>query len=244
MPQVRFEEKLVLLRSIRRGVRDTIPRIPPPEYKITKNYLLSPAAQAVKRGFDIIGSLSALLLLAPVFLFFTVLVRCDGGPALFKQQRVGKDGKKFYCYKFRSMCLDAEAALPYYLSSNPETAAEWQMFQKIKNDIRITSVGRFIRPWHIDELPQLINVVKGDMSLVGPRPIIIGQEDFYGDDFTHYQSVRPGITGPWQISGRNKRTFEERVMLDSDYAKNWSFWQDIVILCKTFPTILQKEESF
>ena len=133
-----------------------------------------------------------------------------------------------------------EAVLKQYLERNPESAAEWREFQKLRNDVRITKFGDFIRRTSIDELPQLINVLKGEMSLVGPRPIMQGQEEFYADDFNFYAAVRPGITGPWQVSGRNKLAFKERVALESWYARNWSLWMDIVIILKTVPTLLQK----
>jgi undecaprenyl-phosphate galactose phosphotransferase len=158
--------------------------------------------------------------------------------------RVGKDGRHFFCYKFRSMRLDAETYLDNYLKKNPAEAEEWRKFQKLKNDVRITSFGHFLRRTSIDELPQLINVIKGDMSLVGPRPITLGQEQYYGNDFTYYESVRPGITGPWQVSGRNRLTFSERVLLECSYARNWSLWMDIVIILKTFPVFLKRENAF
>jgi undecaprenyl-phosphate galactose phosphotransferase len=171
-------------------------------------------------------------------------VRRDGGPALFKQARIGKNGKLFNCYKFRSMRIDADKILNQYLVQSPEAAEEWRRFQKLKHDVRVTSFGEFIRKTSIDELPQLINVFKGDMSLVGPRPCMPGQEIFYADDFSFYTSVRPGITGPWQVSGRSKLTFKERVGLEAWYARNWSLWMDIVILLKTIPTVLNKEQAF
>ena len=142
------------------------------------------------------------------------------------------------------MRVDAEAFLEKYLNEHPEAATEWKKYQKLKKDVRITKVGNIIRRTSIDELPQLLNVIKGDMSLVGPRPIMPGQEEYYGDDFVYYESVRPGITGPWQVSGRNRLTFSERVMLESCYARNWSLWMDIVILLKTIPALLLQEQAF
>lgn len=198
----------------------------------------------LKRSFDLAVSATALVLLSPVFIVAALCVRSDGGPALFAQARVGKNGKKFQCYKFRSMRVDAEEYLDKYLTEHPEDQEEWNKYQKLKKDVRVTSVGNFIRRTSIDELPQLFNVLKGDMSLVGPRPIMPGQEEFYGDDFVYYESVRPGITGPWQVSGRNRLTFSERVMLESCYARNWSLWMDIVILLKTVPALLKSEQAF
>jgi len=208
------------------------------------NRLTLPLPRFLKRSFDIVFGGTALIAALPLFAVTALIVRLDGGPAFFRQQRVGKHGKLFNCYKFRSMRVDAEAVLNQYLEKHPESAAEWREFQKLRNDVRITKFGEFIRRTSIDELPQLINVLKGEMSLVGPRPMMSGQETFYGDDFMYYESVRPGITGPWQVSGRNKLPFKERVSLESWYARNWSLWMDIVIILKTVPTLLKKDQAF
>lgn len=208
------------------------------------NRLCLPLPRFLKRCFDIAISGTALLLLSPLFLALTLIVRTDGGPAFFSQKRVGINGRLFRCYKFRSMRQDAEIYLQHYLLSHPEAAEEWRQYQKLKNDVRITKVGHFIRRTSIDELPQLFNVLMGDMSLVGPRPIMQGQEEFYADDFVYYESVRPGITGPWQVSGRNTLTFKERVRLEICYARNWSLWLDIVILLKTVPALLKSDNAF
>jgi undecaprenyl-phosphate galactose phosphotransferase len=208
------------------------------------NRLELPLPRLVKRSFDMIIAGTALVVLAPVFAFVALAIRRDGGPAFFKQNRVGQKGELFNCYKFRSMRVDAEESLKQYLAANPAAAREWHQFQKLQNDVRITSFGHFIRRTSIDELPQLINVFKGEMSLVGPRPCTPGQQDFYAEDLSFYESVRPGITGPWQVSGRNRLTFQERVHLESWYARNWSLWMDIVILLKTVPTLLKKDGAF
>lgn len=198
----------------------------------------------LKRTFDIIVSGTLLLLISPILVAAAIGVKMDGGPVFFSQPRVGKHGKIFRCYKFRSMRVDAEEFLNQYLATHPQEAEEWKKYQKLKRDIRITSVGQIIRRTSVDELPQLLNVLKGDMSLVGPRPIMPGQEEYYGDDFVFYESVRPGITGPWQVSGRNRLTFSERVLLESCYARNWSLWMDIVILLKTIPAVLKQGQAY
>lgn len=203
-----------------------------------------PLPRLMKRSFDLVASSLGLLLLSPLMIAIALRVRADGGPALFTQERVGENGETFKCYKFRSMRVDAEAALQAYLDSDKDAADEWKAFQKLKKDPRITPFGEFIRRTSIDELPQLFNVMKGDMSLVGPRPIMRGQEEFYGDDFAYYDAVRPGITGPWQVSGRNKLTFMERVRLESWYVRNWTMWMDIVILLKTIPVLIKKDQAF
>lgn len=208
------------------------------------NRLYLPMPRLMKRAFDIIVCSIALLMLSQLCLILTAFIRRDGGPAFFSQLRTGRNGELFRCYKFRSMRIDAEAFLTKYLAENPEAAAEWEQFQKLKNDVRITRLGHFIRKTSVDELPQLFNVLKGDMSLVGPRPIMPDQENFYEDDFVYYESVRPGITGPWQVSGRNALTFKQRVGLEVSYARNWSLWMDIVIILKTIPALLKKENAF
>jgi undecaprenyl-phosphate galactose phosphotransferase len=197
----------------------------------------------IKRLVDVTLSSTALLCLLPLFAVVALIIRRDGGTAFFKQARVGKGGKLFQCYKFRSMRIEAEEVLKRTLAQDVDAAEEWSKFQKLKNDVRITKFGAFIRRTSIDELPQLINVLKGDMSIVGPRPCMEGQEDFYAEDFSCYESVRPGITGPWQVSGRNQLTFKERVNLEAWYARNWSLWLDIVIMLKTVPTLLLKRDQ-
>jgi undecaprenyl-phosphate galactose phosphotransferase len=208
------------------------------------NRLKLPLPRFMKRFVDVTLSSIAVFFLLPLFALVAVIVRRDGGAAFFKQPRVGQGGRLFQCYKFRSMRVDAEAYLERYLAQNPEAEEEWNKYQKLKEDVRVTKFGRLIRRFSIDELPQLINVLKGDMSLVGPRPCMAGQECFYAEDFSFYESVRPGITGPWQVSGRNQLTFKERVDLEAWYARNWSLWLDIIIMLKTVPTLLKREQAF
>ncbi|MDR3450134.1 MAG: undecaprenyl-phosphate galactose phosphotransferase WbaP [Alphaproteobacteria bacterium] len=208
------------------------------------NRLKLPLPRMLKRLVDIVLAGTALTFLLPVFVVTAGMVRRDGGEAFFKQARIGRNGKLFQCYKFRSMRADAEEYLARYLAENKGAAEEWAKFQKLKEDVRVTRFGAFIRRTSIDELPQLINVLKGDMSLVGPRPCMPGQEGLYAEDFSFYESVRPGITGPWQVSGRNHLTFKERVALEAWYARNWSLWLDIVIILKTFPILLKRDQAF
>lgn len=187
----------------------------------------------LKRSFDTVLSSLALAALAPLLLVVAVLIRRDGGSVLFIQPRVGQHGRLFGCYKFRSMIANAESVLLQHLEQNPAAAEEWRAYQKLRDDPRITAVGHFIRKTSIDELPQLLNVLKGDMSLIGPRPMMDGQQPLYGDDIVYYTAVKPGLSGPWQVSGRNSLSFEERVRLEAWYSRNWSLWMDIVILLKT-----------
>lgn len=198
----------------------------------------------MKRSFDVVVSSLALVMASPLFLVMAFLVRRDGGPAFYSQPRVGRYGRHFSCLKFRSMRIDADAYLEKYLARNPDEADYWARYQKLEKDPRVTRVGAFIRKTSIDELPQLINVLKGDMSLVGPRPFMPGQESFYGEDYVSYTSVRPGITGPWQVSGRSQLTFERRVALEAWYTRNWTLWLDVVIILKTIPALLNRDTAY
>lgn len=197
-----------------------------------------PLARRFKRVFDVAASSVALIVLSPLFALFSWLIRRDGGPALFRQTRVGRGGETFECLKFRTMVTDAEERLARMLASDPERAAEWETYQKLAEDPRITPVGRFLRRTSLDELPQLINVLKGEMSLVGPRPMTVEQKQAYGARLESYVRMRPGLTGMWQVNGRNATSFEERARLDDWYARNWSLWRDAVILARTVREVL------
>ena len=192
-----------------------------------------------KRLFDVVAALGGLIFLSPVMITLAVLVRAqDGGPALFAHTRIGKNGKPFQCYKFRSMVIDAQQRLENLLATDPEAAAEWARDQKLRKDPRVTGLGRFIRRTSLDELPQLFNILKGDMSVVGPRPIITDEMVRYGAHIEDYLSVTPGVTGPWQVSGRNDVSYDERVQMDAGYARNWTVLGDIWITLKTVPAVL------
>ena len=198
----------------------------------------------LKRAFDVVVSGTALLALAPLFITVALMVRRDGGAAFYSDERIGADGRLFGCMKFRSMIVNAKQVLDQYLVGNPEAAEEWRRDQKLRHDPRITKIGTFIRKTSVDELPQLWNVLKGDMSLVGPRPMMANQAEMYGADVTLYQQVRPGITGLWQVSGRNELSFEKRVELDRWYVSNWTLWHDIAILFKTVPVLLFRKGAY
>ncbi|MCA3421230.1 MAG: sugar transferase [Roseomonas sp.] len=194
-----------------------------------------------KRALDIIGAGLGLVLLAPFFLIVALLVRADGGPAFFAHQRVGRGGKLFGCLKFRSMVIDSQARLEALLASNPAARAEWEATRKLKNDPRITRIGRFLRSTSLDELPQLINVLRGEMSLVGPRPVQEAEIDrYYGASAAHYMAVRPGITGLWQVSGRSETSYESRVALDVSYVSRPSMLTDLSILLRTPVAVLSR----
>lgn len=199
----------------------------------------------LKRGFDTIMASLALLTLSPFFLAIIPIIHLDGGPAFFRQKRLGMNGKVFYCLKFRSMVMNSDQVLENYLAQNPPLHAEWNSHKKLRDgDPRVTLVGRFLRHWSLDELPQLLNVLSGDMSLVGPRPILLVELNDYGNDIAHYNRVRPGLTGLWQVSGRSDLSYAERVRMDSWYVRNWSLWNDIVIICKTLPAVLHRKGAY
>lgn len=198
--------------------------------------------QLVKRAFDICVASVTIVLLLPLMLGIAILVRCDDrGPVFFVHSRIGKDGRCFGCWKFRTMVTDADARLRCLLKTNSGIATEWKHAQKLARDPRVTRVGRFLRALSLDELPQLLNVIKGDMSLVGPRPVVEGELSRYGENARSYYRVRPGLTGLWQISGRNRLTYAERVRLDVWYAENWTLRRDMAILLRTIWTILRRE---
>jgi lipopolysaccharide/colanic/teichoic acid biosynthesis glycosyltransferase len=155
------------------------------------------------------------------------------GPFFYRHSRVGLEGKAFDCLKFRSMVINADEVLARHLAANSHAADEWQKDRKLKRDPRITSLGAGMRKTSIDELPQLLNILKGEMSFVGPRPIVIEEVPKYGPVIAHYLRARPGLTGPWQVGGRNDLDYATRVALDRGYVENWSFWGDLTIIAKT-----------
>lgn len=197
-----------------------------------------------KQLLDAIGAPILLLALSPLFLILMILVRRDGGPAFYGQVRVGHNGQPFKCWKFRSMVPGAAAMLQDILANDPAARAEWSRDFKLKNDPRITRIGNFLRRTSLDELPQLWNVLRGDMSLVGPRPIVEAEKIYYGDHFADYASARPGVTGLWQVSGRNDVTYARRVFLDMWYANYWSFGLDLYILFQTIAVVIFRRGSY
>ena len=201
-------------------------------------------ARLLKRCFDVLAASLILMLTWPLFAYLAWCIRKDGGPAIFAHTRVGQNGHQFSCYKFRSMCVDAEKNLRDVLASHPELQAEWAREYKLKDDPRISKIGHFLRRTSLDELPQIFNVIKGDMSLVGPRPVIQAELERYGDDVDYFLMVRPGMTGLWQVSGRNDVGYDTRVYLDTWYVKNWSLWYDIAILFKTIKVVFQRKGAY
>ncbi len=204
-----------------------------------------PATNRVRKLlFDIVTATALLLLLSPLLLLICVLLKVtDKGPILFKHTRIGLKGRPFGCLKFRTMILNSEAVLAEHLSKDANARAEWAANHKLAQDPRVTPLGRFLRATSLDELPQLINIVCGDMSLVGPRPITEAELPRYGDAAILYLSFRPGLTGLWQISGRSSCSYEERVLLDTQYIREWSLRKDLMIMLLTIPAVLSRRGS-
>jgi exopolysaccharide production protein ExoY len=190
-----------------------------------------------KRGFDAVSASLLLCLSLPLLIIIAAIVPIDGGPVLYLHRRVGAGGRSFRCIKFRTMIPDAELCLDEYFSYHPQAEAEWVSERKLTFDPRVTAIGRLLRQSSLDELPQLINVIKGEMSLVGPRPVTLPELANYGSSAELYKSVRPGMTGLWQVSGRNDVSYATRVTLDEHYVRDWSLGLDIWILFQT-PRVL------
>ena len=195
--------------------------------------------------FDIVVTVTGSILLSPFILLLALLVGIDNkGRVIFAHSRVGRNGKLFSCYKFQTMVKDADKALVQYLSENAAARKEWERSFKLTNDPRVTRLGAFLRKTSLDELPQIVNVLKGEMSLVGPRPIVEAEMQMYGENIREYLMVRPGITGMWQTSGRSDTTYEERVQMDTWYVRNWSVWIDMKYLMKTFKAVVSKKGAY
>lgn len=210
----------------------------------SKNNLHFRPRRWAKRSFDFVAAALISLLLSPLLLWIAYRIRRSGPGVLFSHIRIGFDGKPFPCYKFRSMVPNAEMVLKDLLAKDPEARREWEEKMKLNNDPRITPIGHFLRRTSLDELPQLWNVLRGEMSLVGPRPIIRREMERYGHRIDFYKSVRPGMTGLWQVSGRSDTDYRTRVHLDTWYVKNWTLWYDIAILFKTVKVVTQRKGAY
>ena len=204
-----------------------------------KYNLLDTWARRFKRTLDLIGGVIGGLLISPIVAAIIVAIKLDSpGPAFYGHRRIGVGGKNFCCWKFRTMRLDAERSLEEYLRSSLHLRAEWEANQKLNDDPRVTKVGRFLRKTSLDELPQLWNVLRGEMSLTGPRPIVDAEVPKYGKVYELYKRIRPGVSGLWQVSGRSDTSYTERVTMDSHYVRNWSVWLDLIILARTVKIVL------
>lgn len=220
-----FNEKLLILRL--------------------KNNLARPLNRFIKTVVDYVLTVVGTIVISPILLFIAIWIYYDSpGPVIFRHMRVGKDGKMFPCYKFRSMCFNADEKLKELLQNDPEARAEWEKDFKLKNDPRITRSGAFLRKTSLDELPQLLNVLRGEMSLVGPRPVVEAELPRYGDYLGDYLMVKPGITGMWQVNGRSDTTYDERVQMDSWYVRNWSVWLDFMLLWRTIKAVFAAKGAY
>ena len=220
-----FNEKLLILRL--------------------KNNLARPLNRYIKTFLDYILTIIGTVLIAPILLFIALWIYKDSpGPVIYKHVRIGKGGKAFPCYKFRSMVMNSKEMLDDLLARDPEARAEWERDFKLKNDPRITKSGAFLRKTSLDELPQLFNVLKGEMSLVGPRPIVQEELARYGEFIDDYLMVKPGITGMWQVNGRSDTTYDERVQMDSWYVRNWNVWLDFMLLWRTIKAVVAGKGAY
>lgn len=204
----------------------------------------APFWRILKAVFDRIGALFGLVIFCPVFLIAIFKIRRDGGPAFYAHERIGKNGIPFKCWKFRSMSVNGDGILKQHLEENPESRKEWEADFKLRDDPRVTPIGKFLRKTSLDELPQFWNVLKGEMSLVGPRPVIEEERVYYAEAWADYLSVKPGLTGLWQVSGRNDIGYEQRVAFDSQYIREWSLLKDISILLKTVTVVIRRDGAY
>ncbi len=200
----------------------------------------------IKRVFDIITSIVLLTLAAPAVVLIAIAVATDGGPLFYVHNRVGRGGRQFGCLKFRTMRVDAEKALQELLQNDPHVQREWQVSRKLRRDPRVTTIGRLLRKSSLDEIPQLFNVLAGDMSLVGPRPVVMEEllQHYDVSAAQIYLSVRPGLTGLWQVSGRSDKSYKERVALDCAYVETLSLWNDIRLLCRTIAIVIRGSGAY
>ncbi len=210
-----------------------------------KNKLARRRNRVIKRAFDLLFTICGGLCILPFLLIIAVMVAVDNkGNVIFAHRRIGRGGKEFKCYKFQSMIPNAQEVLKKYLAENPEARKEWEESFKLTNDPRVTKLGNILRKTSLDEMPQLWNVIKGDMSLVGPRPIVAKEIERYGEYFREYAMVTPGITGMWQASGRSDTTYAERVEMDTWYVRNWSVWIDLMYLFKTVKIVFTGKGAY
>lgn len=200
--------------------------------------------RAMKFSFDHVVAVVLAVALSPLLLLIALALKAGGGPVLFVHWRIGRNGRPFPCFKFRTMTPNADARLQQLLAGDAEARREWNETRKLKDDPRVTRLGQWLRRTSLDELPQLLNVLRGEMSLVGPRPIVAEELPLYGGDQPFYTFVRPGITGLWQVSGRNDVDMSRRVALDRWYAANWSLWLDLVLLARTVPVVLRRRGAY
>jgi exopolysaccharide production protein ExoY len=228
-------------------VRESWPNVDQSEPNNDRRTRMRPhvVGNAAKRAVDVVMATTALILLSPLLLIVALIVKLsDRGPIFYSHKRIGHGGAAFGCLKFRTMKTDAAAQLAELLRTNPAARAEWEATRKLKNDPRITGVGDILRKSSLDELPQLINILRGEMSVVGPRPVTAEELARYGEHVASYMAARPGLTGQWQTSGRNDVSYEYRVALDVQYVRDWSLAGDFIIIAKTVPALFSQRGCY
>lgn len=208
--------------------------------------LASPRSQRLKRTFDVVFALILALLAAPLAAFIAVAIWLESrrGPILFAHERIGRGNRRFRLWKFRTMVPNSNEVLAEHLAENPDAALEWHANRKLRNDPRVTRIGRLLRRTSLDELPQFWNVLRGDMSLAGPRPVVDSEIAQYGTHWPLYTLAQPGLTGLWQVSGRNDTTYRRRVELDTTYIRNWSLKLDFLLLLKTVRVVIKGKGAY
>jgi exopolysaccharide production protein ExoY len=204
-----------------------------------------PIGGAIKRGFDIAAAALGIVLLSPLFLMLAMLVKfSDGGRVFYGHSRIGRNGDVFHCLKFRTMVENGDQVLAAHFAGNPQSREEWLATRKLQNDPRVTRVGAVLRKLSLDELPQMFNILRGDMSIVGPRPVVKDELELYGPAADFYLKSRPGLTGLWQVSGRNDVSYGTRIAFDRHYVENWSLIFDLKIIAKTVPAVFSSRGSY
>jgi exopolysaccharide production protein ExoY len=204
-----------------------------------------PTGGILKRGFDVLGACVGLILLSPLFVMLALLVKLSSpGSVFYEHPRIGRNGREFRCLKFRTMVENGEEVLNRHFVENPQSHMEWLATRKLQNDPRVTPAGAILRKLSLDELPQLVNILRGDMSIVGPRPVVKDELEMYGGAADYYLRSRPGLTGLWQVSGRNDVSYGTRVAFDRQYVEQWSLLTDLKIILKTVPAVISSRGSY
>ena len=204
-----------------------------------------PIGGLIKRAFDLVGAVAGIALLSPLLVMLALLVKfSDGGKVLYGHRRIGRNGEVFRCLKFRTMVENGDEVLAAHFAGNPQSRDEWLATRKLQDDPRVTRVGAVLRKLSLDELPQIFNILRGDMSIVGPRPVVRDELELYGAAAECYLKSRPGLTGLWQVSGRNDVSYRARVAFDRHYVENWSFASDLKIIVRTVPAVFSSRGSY
>ncbi|WP_431320202.1 sugar transferase [Rhizobium sp. YTU87027] len=216
-----------------------------PFYGAVHQSVFPPTGGIAKRAFDVSAACLGLIFLSPLFLMVMLLVKLsDRGPIFYGHRRIGHNGQEFRCLKFRTMVTNGDKVLQEYLRNNPKAMEEWRATRKLQDDPRVTAVGAVLRKLSLDELPQLFNIIRGEMSVVGPRPVVRDELEMYENAAVYYLQSRPGLTGLWQISGRNDVSYATRVAFDTHYVENWSLVRDVVIIARTIPAVCAQRGSY